>query len=745
MAAEKLGRKRGRTSASSTSGGGDDTTKQPTRRQKRAAIAAATSLPSSSSLSASKGGRSSRSNVIAYDVSLETLSPQRRIDLIADLSESILEDPVGGLTSARTDAIGGGVVNGEEEAGEEGDKKTPLYRKTPSKLHKLLDLASLVDNGHDAHAARLGLLSLMAIFQDILPTYRIRLPTESEMQVRVSKETKATWDHERRLLQCYQRYLQLLERTWEEGRFGRKWAASDEVGKNKKGRYESGGGGQPPTTLAATAILALSSLLRTCYNFNFRTNLLRIVIRQANRRSNIEVRTACCDALSAMFASDAQGDASLEAVRMMSKMIKENSNDVVHPDALNTWLSLPLRVHEDEAAAARLAAAAKAKKAKKSASAKEQFDIEREMKEGEATVDRIELAKNQADTLHAVTLAYFRILKSVSSKVGDDEGVSTPSGELILLPCALRGLAKFSHLIHLDAVVDLLTVIRDLLKNASSLPPVVAINCILCALKTLRGPGRETLPVDPKEYLIPLYNVLPRLGTTASITQEDMDEVGHGRSSDGMIEAAIQCLDHAFLHRRELSTSRLAAFVKRIVTASIHCPPHSSVPLLACARQISSRYSNSSSKLSRMLENEEDVVADGVFAPDAEDPEHSNAHATSFWELSLMKYAVHPAVAEQSAMMAEGRQLKLPAESPCRLLSNMYRDVQEGFVSSNGTVTWKRHPLDKGISSNEATGVIDGSRLKRRQQRRNQDQIRFITPRRTGNWHLLPSTSWSML
>lgn len=745
MAAAKLaGRKRGRTSATSTNGGGDDTTKQPTRRQKRAALAAAKLPSSSSSSSASKGGRSSRgSNIIlAYDVSLETLLPQRRIDLIADLSESILEDPVGGLTSARTDAIGGGVGGADEDEG--SDKKTPLYRKTPSKLHKLLDLASLVDNGHDAHAARLGLLSLMAIFQDILPTYRIRLPTESEMQVRVSKETKATWDHERRLLQCYQRYLQLLERTWEEGRFGRKWAASDEGGKNKKGRYESGSGdgGQPPTTLAATAILALSSLLRTCYNFNFRTNLLRIVIRQANRRSNVEVRTACCDALSAMFASDAQGDASLEAVRMMSKMIKENNNDAVHPDALNTWLSLPLRVHEDEAAAARLAAAAKAKKAKKSASAKEQFDIEREMKEGDARVDRIELAKNQADTLHTVTLAYFRILKSVSSKVGDNEGVSSSnsSGELVLLPCSLRGLAKFSHLIHLDAVVDLLTVIRDLLMNASSLPPDVVINCILCALKTLRGPGRETLPVDPKEYLIPLYNVLPRLGTTASITREDMDEVGHGRSSDGMIEAAIQALDHAFLHRRELSTSRLAAFVKRIVTASIHCPPHSSVPLLACARQISSRYSNSSSKLSRMLENEEDVVADGVFAPDAEDPEHSNSHATSFWELSLMKYAVHPAVAEQSAMMAEGRQLKLPAELPCRLLSNMYRDVQEGFVSLNGTVTWKKHPLDKGISANE-----DGSRPKRRQQRRSQDQIRFITPRRTGNWHFLPSTSWSML
>ena len=321
-----------------------------------------------------------------------------------------------------------------------------------------------------------------------------------------------------------------------------------------------------------------------------------------------------------------------------------------------------------------------------------------------------------------------------------------------MLPCALRGLAKFSHLIHLDAVVDLLAVLKELLKNASSLPPDVAIDCILCALKTLRGPGREALPVDPKEYLIPLYNILPRLGCANNA-------IGHGGDGDdaatnsgyggrgGTIEAAIQCLDHAFLHRRELSTSRLAAFVKRLVTASLHCPPQSSVPLLACARQISSRYSNSSSsKLIRMLENEDDVVAEGVFAPDAEDPEHSNAHATSLWELALMKYAIHPAVAEQSSMMAEGRPPKLRAESPCRIWAGMCRDAREGYIPSNG-VAWKRHPLDnaKGRSSNQAEEVVDGSRWTRRQQRRNRDQIRFITPRRTGGWHLLPATSYSML
>ena len=94
-----------------------------------------------------------------------------------------------------------------------------------------------------------------------------------------------------------------------------------------------------------------------------------------------------------------------------------------------------------------------------------------------------------------------------------------------------------------------------------------------------------------------------------------MDEARNG-GRDGTIETAIQCLDHALLHRRELSTSRLTAFVKHLVTASLHCPPHFSVPLLACARQIFSLYSNSlSSKLTRMLENEDNVVADGVFSP----------------------------------------------------------------------------------------------------------------------------------
>ena len=657
---------------------------------------------------------------------LDQLMPQQRIDLIASLSESILEDPSAGLTSSRAEVPSSGGAEKIDD-NEPNPIKDPQYYKIQSKMNKLLDLASLSHNGHDSHAARLALLSLLAVFQDILPSYRIRLPTEAEMSVKVSKEIKATWDYERKLLQAYRRYQQLLQKTWDDGKFGIRWSGGKEVNAQQ--------GGRPPTNLSATAILSLSALLQTSYNFNFRTNLLQVVIRQANNRSSEEVRYSCCNSLSIMFTNDVQGDASLEAVRLIAKMIQQFTTNrgpkAVHPDLLNTWLSIPLRVHEDEAIAVKLASVAKSRKTNKSQQDKDTMDIEKEMKEGEVTVNKMDLAKNQADCLHTVTLTYFRLLKLTCQECNNPSSSnnSNSNGLLELLPCALHGLSTFSHLIHLDAVVDLLSVIKSLLKHVSSLPPNAAMHCTLCAFKTfLRSPGRETLPVDPKDYLIPLYNILPRLGVTKIISETGSQLVGGALissiRSDNAIDIAIQCLDHAFLQRRELSMARLAAFLKRLASTSLHCPPHVGCPLLACARLISARYP--ASKVKRMLENEEDIVAEEMFSPDAEDPEHCNAHASSLWELSLLRYSVHPKMADHSIAMSEGRLLKLPGEAPIKILASMERDVEEVFIPHRAI--WKKHPLDNKFRD---AGTVKMDSGRKRKLGRNQNQIRFITPRRT--------------
>lgn len=278
-------------------------------------------------------------------------------------------------------------------------------------------------------------------------------------------------------------------------------------------------------------------------------------------------------------------------------------------------------------------------------------------------------------------------------------------------------------------------VLKELLKDSQNLPLDTAIHCILCALKTLKGPGRDTLPVDPKEYLIPLYNELSRLGiydyqSTADPSWNEHSTDQNGSNMDKSVEAAIQCIDHAFTQRRELSASRLAAFLKRIVSTTLHCPPHSSAPLLASARQIALRYA-SSSKVQRMLENEEDIVAEGMYAPNAEDPEHSNAHTASLWDLTLLRFHINPTVAEHAAGMAENKFLKLPGESPLSIGADMGRNAKEGYIAHR--VELKKHPLD---GSKAAFG---------KRQRRNQGQVRFITPRKTGQWHLLPANSVLML
>ena len=60
---------------------------------------------------------------------------------------------------------------------------------------------------------RLSLLSLLAVFKDVLPGYRIRLPTEKELAMPVSKDVKRTRDYEATLLRLYQVHVGSVARS----------------------------------------------------------------------------------------------------------------------------------------------------------------------------------------------------------------------------------------------------------------------------------------------------------------------------------------------------------------------------------------------------------------------------------------------------------------------------------------------------------------------------------------------------
>lgn len=559
----------------------------------------------------------------------DQLSVSQICDMIADLSESILESPEGAFGSS---------------AG-------------PSKMSQLLSLSQ----HKDEYVARLAVVSLLAVFKDILPSYRIRLPTEQESAVLVSKETKQTWEYERNLLSHYQQYLQILEKTWNQ---------STQT---------------PPSSLQITCMLSLCELLSTAYTFNFRSNLLTAVVRHMNTGLSSVVAEACCNAVETVFREDAQGQIAEEAARMVAKII--NNAPIVRPRVVRSFAALPLKVHADEATAAKLLQQSRKRHKRKD---KETAAIEAELKESEATVDKAILARSQAQTLEIVILAYFRILKSCANSS------ARKSTRDDILCAALEGLAKFAHLINLETVLDLLAVLKDLLREVDTLPLDASLNCILTAFQTLQGPGKE-LKIDLKEYINPLYTQLPRL-----CFFRDTDE----GAMQNVLDLTLKCLETALCKRREFSAARVAAFFKQIASVALHLPPVASIPLMAFARNLLQRYS----AIQPLLENDEDfVIAAGEYNPLAQDPENSNPFSTSAWELALLKFHYRQDVGYQAQAAATLKMLQLPAEGPERLRTEKYLD-QTNLVIEFVRVK-KKHPLDQS------------------KNKKGRSSVRFITPR----------------
>ena len=85
-----------------------------------------------------------------------------------------------------------------------------------------------------------------------------------------------------------------------------------------------------------------------------------------------------------------------------------------------------------------------------------------------------------------------------------------------------------------------------------------------------------------------------------------------------------------FFDHKQLSTIRLAAFLKRLCTVALHVQPHVTLAILAFCKKLMSAYAI----CERLLDSER---IDGVYLPEVEDPELSNAFCTNLWELALFE------------------------------------------------------------------------------------------------------------
>lgn len=169
-------------------------------------------------------------------------------------------------------------------------------------LDKIKKVKTLLSDNNE-NIQRLAVLTLSAIFKDIIPGYRIRPLTEVEKAEKITKEVRKLRTFEQNLVAHYQDYTNSL------------------VSFTKVSRKQSADGHNNP--LKDVSITAACSLLLAVPHFNFRTELVNIVIGQVVRRRVDETFTKCRTCLETIFNEDEEGEASFEAVRLLCKKMRD--------------------------------------------------------------------------------------------------------------------------------------------------------------------------------------------------------------------------------------------------------------------------------------------------------------------------------------------------------------------------------------------------------------------------------------
>ncbi|KAF9005619.1 nucleolar complex-associated protein-domain-containing protein [Cyathus striatus] len=481
---------------------------------------------------------------------------------------------------------------------------------------------------NDSLIRRLAILSQLAIFRDVAPGYRIRPLTDKEKAEKVGQVVARTREWEQGLVSAYQTFLQVLESELKEH-----------------------------TDLAEVALRTMCTLLTDLVHFNFRVNIMTCVITRLSKKSWDNLSGLCLDTLIKVFKTDATGEASLEIVRLLNRMVKERRFKI-HPRVLSCLLHLRLRTELGVRASERSAdkesdgvlnnAKRKSKKAdqvylsKKARKAlKEKKEIEKEMQEAEAEVDKEQKAAMQTETLKLLFALYFRILKNPA-----------PTS---LLPAALLGISKFAHLVNIDFFKDLMLTLKNLIcidENAmkddaddendmlfeNDLGKVSRnLLCVVTAFELLTGQG-EALNIDLSDFVARLYTLLLPLSMMSDIDSPlpfSVSNYDHAGKTESIADMLFRALDLVFSPRTSGSAAppwRSAAFSKRLLLASLHWPPPIAIRAIKFVLDLVAK----DRKLEALLCTE-DRIFDGVYRPEVDDPQLCHPFGTSFYEVLALQ------------------------------------------------------------------------------------------------------------
>ncbi|KAF5189934.1 Nucleolar complex protein 3-like protein [Thalictrum thalictroides] len=589
----------------------------------------------------------------------------------------------------------------KEELSAEG-----IYARKKSKLAEL-GMALLADpesnikflkemlqicKDEDESIVKLGLQSMLVVFKDIIPGYRIRLPTEKELEMNVSKAVKKMRFYETTLLSSYKVYLQKL------------------VALEKKSSFQD------------VIVRCMCDLLEAVPHFNFRGNLLAAVVNNISSTNDV-IRKHCRSAIKSLFTDEGKhgGEATVEAVHLIADHVKIHDCQLP-PDSIEVFLSLSFDddLGKPQAPEIEETVKNKGKKAKKEERKKEKAsnkkrsrkdllessreEVDDDLKATSFAPNALERRRMQSETLYAVFQTYFRVLKHSMRPTTDRSTMhnSYIHGRFgthpLLAPC-LNGLGKFSHLIDLDYMGDLMNCLKMLASgggDSDSSPGSILtvserLRCCIVAFKVMRT-NLDALNVDLQEFFVQLYNLIL--------------EYRPDRDQGGVLAEALKIM---LCEGRQHDMQRAAAFIKRLATSSLFFGSAEAMAALVTLREILQK----NAKCRNLLEN--DAGGGSVsgslakYQPCVADPNQSGALASVLWELSLLSKHYHPAISTAASSILSintANQVYLATTSPEQAFADLSIE-QESFdpKQNSGKQNRKRkHTIRSSIlNDNEAT------------------------------------------
>lgn len=522
---------------------------------------------------------------------------QKAKDVMAEISISILE--------------GGGAVMFQD-------------RKLTTQSQKLKLLLSFCDwkrKGGSVGVAKVALISLVAIFKDILPSYSIKTIANEDGSGSgsgsgangggpLSRDIKDQREGEQGLLEMYEAYLKIIMTNIGysttanstsshhstksfQGRRGRSHEANDSPAKMSFLLRKA-----HTRPIVDCSVSCLAQLVECATHFNHYQSkvlpasffVLSLSAKQAlatSLRERIAVSLATRISLGAKESGDGRGD---ERVLWIMRGLGDLVNEWSYTSIPTCWLSIPKAISFNKPSSAAMAtvpgtAAAMAKKKRKQhMSAKEKKEHKAKQQQlatlalAEGAVKEEEVKKWHSESLRQLFRIYFGILRKLKIDIcGDCDGSSGNNGSVggstaedeEMLGLVLDGLSRHAHRIGVEYYVDLMSVLKGILLDSSKdgncngnggLSLLSALQCINVTDR-IHSLNEALSAMDLKFLYNALYIQLWRLKpTTKGLVPKIPEQIK---------DSIRHCMRSFFGIKRQVGVGRVVAFAQRLADLSL--------------------------------------------------------------------------------------------------------------------------------------------------------------------------------